>query len=719
MFKKLNDKGQVALFVALIFQVLFVFFAMIVNVGLLVHHKINLQNSVDIAAYYGAMKQAEMLNAIGHVNYQIRQSWKLMSFRYGQLGTAGAISNSQHPYAPSNQTGQPGTITRKDDIVWPHDSSFCIPYNPISLVNPTESYCRNAAGVSIPLPGVPSLGPANFFVNFQVAIQGAATAFEKAARSGCESAMASNWLQMAQFIQAYKIDIRNRKKLLLALANEISRAEPNDLEGQPLKKGVFKTLLKNLTYQNQESLRTRFDENGDGSSSAQTSFQFINSLSSGECGGQGGDNSVPGWLSEIYTYPFYYVVDGVCGNSQTLELKPYWMSQGGSTPIPPNALKVFGSTATEIYPYLQEFGTSDPSQLLYRSSLGFEKNPWCVGYVGVSASTTPKIPFTPLGDVTMTATAFAKPFGGRIGPWFNEKWPADAKRSDEGSALTDKVAPVRVEASQNVSNVNPAQIKSEQRATPNHGRYMGDTVGIRSELTMGQFGKAIHSNGTIDLNWYTSMRDEIRNELDQKGENGDILAWNKNQNSSPVLREMEISAISPDQFDVANYSIDPDFYNNYLKKIEAAYGNKYSFLFRGDFGSRMNGSEQEKRFSIRDQIDVIKKNSPTTIDTQSELTYYINEFAQVLTAWQAKSPDEYVIDDARFGKCAPDSEVRRDEEEKFFTMGSCKAGGRTGYSVKLVDGKFLQNEVNGQPQDYELGGKGVFGRIKNPPPSGF
>ncbi|HEX4922761.1 MAG TPA: pilus assembly protein TadG-related protein, partial [Bdellovibrionales bacterium] len=45
-----NRRGQMALFVALLFQILFVFFAMVVNVGLLVHDKINLQNSVDLGA---------------------------------------------------------------------------------------------------------------------------------------------------------------------------------------------------------------------------------------------------------------------------------------------------------------------------------------------------------------------------------------------------------------------------------------------------------------------------------------------------------------------------------------------------------------------------------------------------------------------------------------------------------------------------------------------
>ena len=66
-----NSRGQAAIFVALIFNVLFVFFAMAINVGLVVHDKINLQNSADLAAYYAASKQAEMLNVIAHQNYQI------------------------------------------------------------------------------------------------------------------------------------------------------------------------------------------------------------------------------------------------------------------------------------------------------------------------------------------------------------------------------------------------------------------------------------------------------------------------------------------------------------------------------------------------------------------------------------------------------------------------------------------------------------------------
>src|SRR6185369_8635568 len=93
--------SQATILIGIIFQVVFIFFAMVINVGLLVHDKINLQNSVDIAAYYGAMKQAEVLNTMAHVNYQIRQAWKLFSWRLWVLADAGRMQTIKRGIAPN------------------------------------------------------------------------------------------------------------------------------------------------------------------------------------------------------------------------------------------------------------------------------------------------------------------------------------------------------------------------------------------------------------------------------------------------------------------------------------------------------------------------------------------------------------------------------------------------------------------------------------------
>lgn len=722
-----KQSGQVALFVAIIFQVLFVFFAMIVNVGLLVHHKINLQNSVDLAAYYGAMKQAEMMNAIGHVNYQIRQSWKLLNFRYNQLGTAGAINSN--PYN-GNQ------IIREDDIADPRDYSFCTPYTPNTSVNNNESYCQSADGFTVVKPGVPAVigGFGSIFFGFQAGIAATALAIKNKAESGCQAHMAHNWMQLAEFLQIYKMDIRNRKKLLLALANKLSVEKPTDIDGESIKKGVYSTLVKNLTYQNQESLKSTFSNEGEGGGGDKVDFKYYNSLSDGSCGSTGNEIEAPKWLSEIYLFPIYQYLDAECSSGSAISFKSKYFNLASIVQLSQNVQQYYPSRGislsqlNEIAQIISEIPSNDPNTKLFRTSAGFEKNPWCVTYTGVSATVTPKIPFSPLGDITLKAKAFAKPFGGRIGPWYAKNWNPTDDKSDMSAAtnetlLNDKLLPLRIEASTAVGAFDPGTYAQKNRLYPNFSRYLGDEVGQKSELTRAHFEKAIHeqrNRGMIDLNWYNHPFDE---DWDQKGNGaGDPVAWDKLNNKAPALRDVEIASVAPDQFDIASYSIDPDFYNNYLKRIEKGYPS-LSFLLRGDLGSRMNGSDAEKRFSIRDQIAINKDASKAIIDSATKLTYFINRVGQVLTGWQQVTPDSYILDQDRFGKCGSaaddDKLIKADADEKETAAGSCKAGGRTGYSVKLVDGKFLKNEVNGKTQSYELGGKGVTGSIKNPPPSNF
>jgi len=719
-----NSKGQVAIFVALIFQVLFVFFAMIVNVGLLVHHKINLQNSVDLAAYYGAMKQAESLNAIAHINYQIRQSFKLLTFRYQQLGSAGTVASetNKHPYRNDGRG-----ITREDDKPLDFDPAFCTSYTPWELVRGDESYCKDPQNLTVPLPGVPAFGRAMGLTAFQGPIIAFAEELKKKSSQYCEYSMSMNWLQLAKFIAAYKYDVRNRKQLLLGIANELSKDDPRDIQGDSIKEGVYKTLMRNLSYPNQEGLKARFGDKGTGSGNQEVDFKFENSFANGDCRGNPTEVSPPGWMKEVFIFPVYAIFDGKCrasGNTK-IEFEAGYLNVKATPDISPNIRAAFPELvplATQLAEVASEFSTSDPNQLMFRTSMGFEKNPWCLGYVGVSAKTTPKIPFSPLGSITMKATAFAKPFGGRIGPWYGTVWPSGSDQSDPAKP-TDAVMPTRIAPQIQITSFDPKRLQQERRIFPNHSRYMGDTIGVMSELTVAHFAKAIHEKlaplggrFSIRSQWWDQL---VNQDFDNKSGTGDSLAWDTDTNQPPLMRNLEIAAIAPDQFDSANYSIDPDFYNNYLRRIKTGYDSQFRFLLRGDLGSRMQGSDQDKLFSIRNQIDILKDSNKNMIDWNTKLTYYLNEFAQVLTAWQQKSPDEYVLDSSRFGKCLDNGNNIKQDDETFFTSGSCKVGGRTGYSVKLVDGKFLKNDVNGAQQDYELGGKNQSGRVKNPPPDNF
>ncbi len=77
-----NKTGQIAVLLALSFGLLTLLVAMVVNIGFLVAAKINLQNSVDMAAYAGAAQQARYLTEIGKWNYEMRRNYKAMVFDY-------------------------------------------------------------------------------------------------------------------------------------------------------------------------------------------------------------------------------------------------------------------------------------------------------------------------------------------------------------------------------------------------------------------------------------------------------------------------------------------------------------------------------------------------------------------------------------------------------------------------------------------------------------
>lgn len=82
--------------------------AFIINVGLFVKAKINLQNAVDAAAWAGAAVQARQLTNIGYLNWEMRNNYKEWMFKqyvFGQIAlktvadtsTTGAAANNMSP----------------------------------------------------------------------------------------------------------------------------------------------------------------------------------------------------------------------------------------------------------------------------------------------------------------------------------------------------------------------------------------------------------------------------------------------------------------------------------------------------------------------------------------------------------------------------------------------------------------------------------------------
>lgn len=82
-----NIKGQVMIMVAMLAVTFMFFFKFVVDTGILVVAKINIQNAADLAAYSGSASQARLMNQIGFLNYDMRRAYKKFLFRYYVFGT--------------------------------------------------------------------------------------------------------------------------------------------------------------------------------------------------------------------------------------------------------------------------------------------------------------------------------------------------------------------------------------------------------------------------------------------------------------------------------------------------------------------------------------------------------------------------------------------------------------------------------------------------------
>lgn len=698
---------------------------MVINVGLLVHHKINLQNSVDMAAYYGAMKQSEVMNAIAHINYQIRQSYKLLTWRYRVLGTAGVMHITQdgkdaHPVIKGDQGGgdigrgvRGGTIAGGTDYegISPDGSlrdyyerpAFCVAFRPFNEIPSGENTCREPAGQTIPALRRPPIIAG--FIGAAHTAQRVTDLANLSQQHRCQYVGPYNYAMLGKFIVSYNLDQGAKKMLIYKLANGLSHKTDNfsDLEGGDAIEGIRKTLEGNLTVANREGMQP-------------SDMQMYNGLGHADCRQTSTDTEArpPKWLSEVAIFP-------------RASYKMCRWSGGSIFDVrnidepPDNIVNVFEVPAElrGIIDYLKNYisppGTGRYAQLA--PSLGVEKNPWCMAYVGVRAETTPALPFS-LGAVKLKAVAFAKPFGGRIGPWYGKTWPRSAEESQGNGEATrsDPRTPVRCP----LGNRASCSVQGQDAVTTvNYSRFPGDRWGMMSRAVHGQYGKSVLDMGNPSFNIWRG----IETEPSSRGGDWDILSWDA-AGPETKMRKLEIAAVAPDIFDLTYYSIEPEFYKNYYKDRLEKFLQKYpvssDYVPRMDIGSKAGSLVG---FSIRNQIATVARLRNTSanqygIDFNSKLPYMLADaaaetgdyFAKVLTSWVPPN-DIMTYDfkpDEKFGKCG--SQAAADVP----VPGSCEGrGGRAGYSVKLISSDYLLD-------NQEVGGTGSStDRIKNLPPPEF
>jgi hypothetical protein len=144
--KNTRISGQISIVAAaLMGTTFFLFFAFVVNTGMLVHAKINLQNAADVAAYAGAASQARHLENIGILNYELRRQYKRFLFRYYVIG------NLTRPDFSSGGTYRFGARRSDDDTFQDLGiPSVCLTFKQ------NDNYCGRFNLQAVVAPGTPS-----------------------------------------------------------------------------------------------------------------------------------------------------------------------------------------------------------------------------------------------------------------------------------------------------------------------------------------------------------------------------------------------------------------------------------------------------------------------------------------------------------------------------------------------------------------------------------
>jgi Putative Flp pilus-assembly TadE/G-like len=806
-----NYQGQVAIFVALIFQVVFILFALMINVGLLVHHKINLQQSADLAAYYGAMKQAEMLNVVSHVNFQIRQAYKLLTWRYRILGTFGMQNQPgggdiQYPIGHNLSTKTLFYNPASDGFTCPNglgptDIPFmCLGHYGFKDYNSPpgtlETFCKancghfNGLSTTIPQLSTGAVGGAGVWDvfeigNFNSAIDAANMNLDKACRSTGPTTLA----QLAKFYSSYIQDVRNKMLFIKMLMVNLSAEEKEqlDIEGNKVIDGVKLTFQNNLTEANNSSMKDNL-------------FETYNSLSpshGGECSyssvtntkGMHGNPSTALFAEINFKFIQYFILrctQASGNNDRNFKAQSIYDLN--------NLYKLEPELHNQIVTLINTTTADRVQDIMGQNSfdhtVGIEKNPWCGVYYGVKATSTPIIPFLPISKVTLHASAFAQPFGGSVGPRAYRDWTPTANWSDStggATAKTDRNLPI-----QDPTDLSLSSLRENIQILLNYSNYIGDLKGLADTKVVATYhdmllsrsvgndllapvsggGKTVEptrgSDSSKPSNW-PSYSEWNNLTADMSKPEYDPIAHGENDQNS-FMRDIELSVVAPNQFETTYYSIEPDFYNVYVKdKLEKSFETKLKsqagitskLYIPKDFGDSTPTNSNTPRiagtpphFSVRHQLAVVhhvlrgaSPNSPPTLTSynfsgthasgmSTIASSYFNYIpflpGSLLTSWTMKDlvSDDYGVvtqDDTKmpFGQCldegihGPDgydsiagqNDPRGGSDKLPPAPGNCITGGRTGYSVKIVSPASLFGDR------LLLGGSAV-GPLRNPP-TGF
>lgn len=152
--KRTHEQGQISIFFSASLIVLISIIAFVINIGLFVKAKINLQNATDAAAFSGAAVQARQLTKIAYLNWEMRNIYKEWMYKYYVVGNLN-IEDVETPSA----SGVMKFNLRPDENVLSGrvtKDPYNIPAVCIHIAGSKTNICKRYS-----IPGLPEFGSSN------------------------------------------------------------------------------------------------------------------------------------------------------------------------------------------------------------------------------------------------------------------------------------------------------------------------------------------------------------------------------------------------------------------------------------------------------------------------------------------------------------------------------------------------------------------------------
>lgn len=418
--------------------------AFIINIGLFVKAKINLQNAVDAAAFSGAATQSRQLTNIAHLNWEMRNTYKEWMFKYYVLGQLGLVSEGGNP--PYNLSDAKIATASKVDFLLrtppavalgSSANTFFDRYNMPSICVHNNSSTNICPLYGLPgIPRFPAIGVAGIseiheaFVNKLVDEKGEncsartqinfLAAISWAYSSGIKDISGAPLIATSRpgaWTQALELGMRMRNLEMIVNRRPVEEPMSIDTVSALQSKGVNIGLNERPVKAYMSALRNL----GGG--------KYKDQLDLSAASTQGRDELAASFrLTEIAPQAFNAPEKSLSGfliPAGNLALQKYYLDLQAITVNYATLFTTFATTGNAFSSTVQ----SEATCIVSKSAIpvpgylmGFVKNPSVLTYYAVKGEADFTGLFFPRNSddqpasFKLTAYAAAKPFGGRIGP---------------------------------------------------------------------------------------------------------------------------------------------------------------------------------------------------------------------------------------------------------------------------------------------------------------